>query len=97
MPSQEVAYIGGIARRSCHDRALRKAFEVTKIARGLLHLFGPRREIEVVAPGGDLAALHFEDSGHRQLDALAAHLEDIDPLVHHDVAGCEALQNLELD
>jgi hypothetical protein len=59
-------------------------------------LGGEGRAIEVVAPGGDLAASNLEDPHHRHRDALVAGGEAVDALVHDDVAPLELMEGLEL-
>src|SRR5579872_5588811 len=55
------------------------------------------RQIEVVAPQGDLPAAYFEHPCDRDLDALLADVEHVDPLIEHDAAVRCRVKNLELD
>ena len=53
---------------------------------GSLQLRHVRVEIEVVAPGGDLAVLHLERAHHRELDRRVREVEHVDPFGEHGVA-----------
>jgi hypothetical protein len=54
------------------------------------HLAGELVHVEIVPPGVDLAVADLEGSHDRQLECLAAELEDVHPLRHHDrTVGCD--------
>src|SRR5881396_443175 len=57
----------------------------------------PGRQVEVVAPGGDLVVADLEHTGARQLDAFLAETEAIDALGEDEVAARREVEDLGLD
>src|SRR5205809_1427526 len=57
----------------------------------------PGGEVEVVAPGGDLAVADLEHAGARQLDPLVAEAEAVDALGEDEVAARDEVDDLGLE
>jgi ssDNA-binding Zn-finger/Zn-ribbon topoisomerase 1 len=62
----------------------------------LLERVQVRLQVEVVAPGADLAVVHLKDTHARQIDMLATAVRPVDPLCEHDVAGRSEVQHLPI-
>src|SRR5256885_5660237 len=87
-PDRSLRAVAVSRRRSARDRQSQSTLDtrtpppfcvaVHWISSGGGHLRHELVEVEVVAPGGDLAVLHFERSHHRKLDRLRWQVEDVD-------------------